>query len=136
MHDLVECVTLTLTQCFLFIEFHILFLILAYHRGEINSINDGRIFLISVFARTAHHTCILASRDMISIILKSGINLLVSAGISISHSHNEIVFVHFPLISYLICSISSFVLNGMDPAMAHSTSKWPCVLDTANVAVR
>lgn len=69
--------------------------------------------------------------------IKSGINLLVSAGTSISHSHNEIVFVHFPLISYLlICSISSFVLNGMDPAMAHSTSKWSCVLDTANVAVR
>lgn len=52
---------------------------------------------------------------------KSGINLLVSAVISISHSHNEIVFVHFPLISYLLCSISSFVLNGMDPAMAYST---------------
>lgn len=68
--------------------------------------------------------------------IKSGINLLVSAVISISHSHNEIVFVHFPLISYLLCSISSFVLNGMDPAMAYSTSKWPCVLDTANVAVR
>lgn len=68
--------------------------------------------------------------------IKSGINLLVSAGTSISHSHNEIVFVYLPLISLLLCSISSFVLNGMDPAMAYSTSKWPCVLDTANVAVR
>lgn len=96
----VECVTLTLTQCFLFIEFHILFLILAYHRGKINSINDGRIFLISVFARTAHYTVMyIGQAGHQKHDTKSGINLLVSAGTSISHSHNEIVFVYFPLFS-------------------------------------
>lgn len=135
MHDLVECVTLTLTQCFLFIEFHILFLILAYHRGEI--INKWwKNFPDLSFCQNCTSYMYLGQPRHKKHNIKSGINLLVSAVISISHSHNEIVFVHFPLISLLICSISSFVLNGMDPAMAYSTSKWPCVLDTANVAVR
>lgn len=124
-------ITLTLTQCYLFIEFYIfiLFLILAYHIGEIN-------FPDLSFCQNCTSYMYIGQPGHDKHNIKSGINLLVSAVISISHSHNEIVFVHFPLISLLICSISLFILNGMDPAMAYSTSKWPCVLDTANVAVR